>query len=786
MPPFGFCSGFYESSLMNVDAQRCIDFYPEKNESGAGKSPMQLLPVPGTKTFAKLYDDISGLSVIATSYQGSTPALTLPPGTYYAALALFDSLGVVQERSRIFGPFEVSTTTFLGGQQPLGLAQTLVFNKTFAAKIPASPPPGYQWFIYFGTDRTKLNQRLPVSTTDPVVFGAGFLMKLPAPPDFILDPAMGYVITPNGLAQPVPGTGPAWFVLLNGPLQGDQQASITVPHFDTSHSNFSVGVLVRAQGDPANLSTYYELVLSASAPQIAIYRRARGQSIRIASQDTIAIPDGSILQLSVSGFDLIASLNGNTILTITDHAILGADLTSGTTGFITTGPAIAGFASTTTPSALSLNVLMPGTAATLPDTKASNAIYAGIELDGRLFVATAAGFWEMFSDGYGKLLSVIVNDFKGKVFAASPLEILLSSAGRAYLYNLATGAATEIDTLTGAALQAPVVSVIFVDSYFIALLNDGRFQLSGILDGTSWDPVDITKESVFAETPIAMDITHREPVIAGRKHAISYYNSGNPFFPFDLVPGSFTELGVGAAESLVVADNTLFWIGSDERGEGMAWRANGYTPQRISTHAIEEHWRKFRSTSDAIGWSYQEGGHTFLVWYFPLANETWVYDVATQLWHERSKAVRMHVFAFGKHLVGDVATATLYEQSIDLRTHDGAAMRLTRRSPYIHQAGRWIALPSLEFDLSTGTGPQPPLLDGQGNPRSPQLLLRYSDDNAKTWSNERQVPFGMAGDRKRVIVRRLGRFWGTTGRIIEVVIADPVYCGIVEVYAGAQ
>jgi hypothetical protein len=53
---------------------------------------------------------------------------------------------------------------------------------------------------------------------------------------------------------------------------------------------------------------------------------------------------------------------------------------------------------------------------------------------------------------------------------------------------------------------------------------------------------------------------------------------------------------------------------------------------------------------------------------------TWVYDVSEQLWHKRAiwntdTAVWMpyvagsHMFAFGKHLVGDRATDTIYELS---------------------------------------------------------------------------------------------------------------------------
>ena len=40
--------------------------------------------------------------------------------------------------------------------------------------------------------------------------------------------------------------------------------------------------------------------------------------------------------------------------------------------------------------------------------------------------------------------------------------------------------------------------------------------------------------------------------------------------------------------------------------------------------------------SDAFGYCYSDGGHTFYVLTFPSGNATWVYDATTAMWHERS------------------------------------------------------------------------------------------------------------------------------------------------------
>src|ERR1700685_3758095 len=106
----------------------------------------------------------------------------------------------------------------------------------------------------------------------------------------------------------------------------------------------------------------------------------------------------------------------------------------------------------------------------------------------------------------------------------------------------------------------------------------------------------------------------------------------------------------------------LFWLGQDSRGAAIAWRANGYTPVRISTHATEFAWQSYSKVSDAISYSYQDQGHTFWHLFFPSANKSWRYDAATGLWHEVAylnggtsiaHLSQCYCFAFGKHLVGD-------------------------------------------------------------------------------------------------------------------------------------
>jgi hypothetical protein len=125
------------------------------------------------------------------------------------------------------------------------------------------------------------------------------------------------------------------------------------------------------------------------------------------------------------------------------------------------------------------------------------------------------------------------------------------------------------------------------------------------------------------------------------------------------------------------------WLGSGTSGDRIVWRANGYTPERVSTHAVEYALGHAPRIDDAIAWTYQQEGHTFYVLYVPsLATvrgfaTTWVYDVATQTWHERAlwDSVRLdwqphlgrcHAYGFGRHLVGDRTSGAIYDLSLDV------------------------------------------------------------------------------------------------------------------------
>jgi hypothetical protein len=375
---------------------------------------------------------------------------------------------------------------------------------------------------------------------------------------------------------------------------------------------------------------------------------------------------------------------------------------------------------------------------------------------------------------------------------------LIVAGGRGYCFTLADNSWRDItDQLAGFPVQ-----VVYSDSYFVVNFRDSnKFQISDILDGTVWPGIQVNAVSVFPENIAGLIVSHRELWIFGLYHAQPYQNTGTDEI-FDVIPGALVETGLGAPFGKDLLDNTVFWVSQDTRGAWQCWRASGYTPQRISTHAVET-WLSQWPVTDLASlttYAYQEEGHLLWVLYVPNSDASFVYDVAEGLWHERGEWHQdfgvwgphrswNHVYAFGKHLVGDWKTGNLYEMSLDNLTDEYEAdvfteIRRLRRSPTLNNEMEWVYFSQLIVDFATGLGPQPPLKDGDGNDRPPQAMLRWSDNSGSTWSNQHIANCGFAGEyNTRVIWRRLGR---GCKRVFEVSVSDPIPWSITDAYLKAD
>jgi hypothetical protein len=309
--------------------------------------------------------------------------------------------------------------------------------------------------------------------------------------------------------------------------------------------------------------------------------------------------------------------------------------------------------------------------------------------------------------------------------------------------------------------------------------------ITQLLDGTSIDPLDFASTEGSPDGLVAVLSNFREIWAFGTNSIEVWYDTGASDFPLQRIQGAFNELGCAAPFSIAKVDNGLFWLGRDRRGQGIVYQANGYSGQRISTHAVEWQIQQYANLSDAIAYTYQQDGHSFYVLIFPSANTTWVYDLATQAWHERAGftdgAFTRHrsncQMAFNNEVVvGDFENGNIYAFDLDDYSDNGQIQKWLRSwralGPGKNDLNR-TAQHSLQLDIESGVG----LNLGQGS--DPQVMLRWSDDGGHTWSNEHWSPIGKIGEYyKRVFWRRLGMTLKLRDRVYEVSMTDPVKVAI--------
>lgn len=394
-------------------------------------------------------------------------------------------------------------------------------------------------------------------------------------------------------------------------------------------------------------------------------------------------------------------------------------------------------------------------------------------------VVVGGNVYSVDTSGTGTLIGTIVNRATPISMASNGTTVMLVTGPEGYVItpNTVTPSLSTIVQISNPAfLGADMVD--YINGYFVFNQpGSGRFQITKLFS-TSIDPLDFATAEGAPDLLISLIVDHLEIWLFGETSTEIFFDSGNVLFPFERIQGAFIEQGCAAKFSPAKVDNTVFWLSADERGQGMVMKAVGYQPQRISTHAIEFAIAQYARIDDAIGYTYQQEGHTFYVLIFPTGNATWVYDTSTQLWHERAwrnpadGSLNRHrsncqmSFA-GKIIVGDWETGKLYSLNLDAYDDNGDILPAIRQCAHLASPDdTWQFFHRLWIDMETGVG----LNTGQGS--DPQVMLEWSDDGGHTFPNQMWASAGKIGEyRRRVNFRRLGK---SRDRIWRATITDPV------------
>lgn len=679
--------GAYQSRSLVASAQRCVNLYPELNPaSGSPPVPVTHYPTPGLRVVT----DAPNAEKVRTLYRATSGSLFAVVGpTVYSVSSSFiwTALGII--------PYNLTPASMADN----GMVIVLVDGTSVGYAIDMAT-------LVFA----------PIS--DPAFYGA-------VKADY-LD---GYFIFNRpGTTQFYISLSNVTFAMLTGTVGQIYAASI-----DTGGSGYTNGAYVGVPLDGnqiANAGTGYTDSTYTNVPMTGGTGSGRLATILISGgkirRVTVTTPGTGYLQgdnLSASPSDLggtgagfiyflgTAGTGATADITVAANSVTVATLNAGGSGYAN-------------------GDVLDVTAATLGEP--GNITTGSIQAAGTTYTnGTYTGVAVTGGTGYGALATIVV---AGTVVSS----VTITTRGAGYSVNDVLSAAAASVGGTGSGFQ-----------YLVTAVAGGFVYIVDNVHGQAFDPLDIASKSGSADNIVTLAAIHGELWLIGELTSEIWANTGAADFTFGRIQGAFIDHGIVAPYSLSQQDISLFLLAQDRQGKGVVVRSNGYSVDRVSTHAIEQDIQSYPKIDDAIGYCYQQQGHAFYVLTFPSVSRTWVYEMGTDLWHERASIdgngellrhrSNCFAFAYGQDLVGDFQNGSVYALDTEFFTDNGVAIPRIRTFPHSIRDGKRVRYDRFVADMEVGQMPDTLTSD------PPEIFLRWSDTRGATYGNAVAQSMGSAG-----------------------------------------
>ncbi len=414
----------------------------------------------------------------------------------------------------------------------------------------------------------------------------------------------------------------------------------------------------------------------------------------------------------------------------------------------------------------------------------SNGIGRGfIEFNNRLFGVFGNKFVELVVDSATPTLTSettlgTLNTSTGKVYLAkSDTQIGILDGDYYYLYTVAATTFTEVVDTDFVSSS----SMIQLDGYFVFSRQDSQVIFhSDLSDASSINPLNFASAESEGDNLVALFSDKGELWAFGEDTVEIWYNAANATgFTFSPRAGAYIDYGCAAKRSLTRFNNTIAWLDSRK----YIVMAQGYSSIEISTEPVTSKIQGYTEVSDAIFYSYIDEGHEFLVCVFPSADKTWVYDIKTNMWHERSSTINgankrhlgeHYIEHSGLHILSSFEDGKIFHLDKNAYLEDTQYIRREAITSHIGNENKYLGVNKLELFAETGIGLQ------TGNGSDPKIRLQISKDGGHTFGVEQARDLGKIGKYKsRIHWDRLGtsREW-----TFKFIVTDPVPVTLIDSY----
>jgi hypothetical protein len=214
-----------------------------------------------------------------------------------------------------------------------------------------------------------------------------------------------------------------------------------------------------------------------------------------------------------------------------------------------------------------------------------------------------------------------------------------------------------------------------------------------------------------------------------------WVNTGAADFPFERQGNAFIERGCIDRDSIVKLDNGTWFVGDDR----IVYRLDGYTPVRMSTHAVEKTLARRRGSAA----SPTRRRATSSTSSTPTRDRGRATSRLERMGRAQSFGLDYYrcgcaVEAYGKTLFGDNQTGKFYEPIWTWFPRTAWPCRSRSSFPPIGDGVSRQTLYVFELFMETGVGDL--------TTTDPQAILTYSKNGGRSWSNEMWRDLGAQGE----------------------------------------
>lgn len=342
--------------------------------------------------------------------------------------------------------------------------------------------------------------------------------------------------------------------------------------------------------------------------------------------------------------------------------------------------------------------------------------------------------------------------------------LIIVPGGNGYEYNATT---TTLSQVVDVDFPTPT-SCAFKDGYYFVTEEDtDDFYFSALNDPTSWSALDTEDAELAPDNAIAVHAAFDEIYIIGSTSTEVYRNVGGTS-PWQRIPGASFEKGTHGKYTPIQWEDSFFFVGGGPNQKSGVYQAQAGGAQKISTDAIDNEIQKFTATeiAEAFSFTYSISGYNFVGFTFesvPTDNKTFVFNITASqtlgrpVWHEQQTGITDNSWrvysinnCYDMFLVSDNTDGRVGYLDVDTYQEYSATVVSYKTTAPFFGDGSSLLIPKMELIADIGQG----LIDGT----DPKISMEYSDDGARTWSNEKWRSLGKIGEYlKRAVWRNLGR-----------------------------